>query len=172
MVLWEKDICDQCGISPGVKDNVLRDQRHEWLSDARGKRHDEHWGSVKENLKTATTRDFATHEHFDALLAGDRSLATRLFQDLCSKINKPPIPDMISVDIALLLDVTGSVTPHCEPTLSTLESSFNGSSSILVKMKAQFPDTEVKLHLGVGNEKAVNGFKIISSVEWRTNIDW
>lgn len=149
LVLWEDDLCKNFNLPPGAKDNVPFNSRYDWLCDSRAKRNEKHWEEVDDNLKIAAARDSATHEYFDALLAGSQDEATRLFQNLYATINKPPIPEKISVDVALLLDVTGSMAPYCKPTLSTIECLISGNNSILANLKTQFPDTEVKLRLGV-----------------------
>ena len=149
MVLLEDDLFNDFNLPRGEKEKVRRDARYEWLYSAREKRLDTHWAEIEESLRKAQKRNSATHELFDALLAGTAENATRLFQDLYLTINKPPIPDAMSVDMALLIDTTGSMAPYCEPTVSTIECLVHGNNSILTKLKSQFPETEIKLRLGV-----------------------
>ena len=149
LVVLEDDICKKFELSPGAKDSVPVIGRYQWLCEAREKQHGKHWQHVVQDLKVAQSRDAATHEYFDSLIAGDQATATKLFLDLYSAMNKPPIPDVISVDVALLLDATGSMAPYSKTTESTISSLMHGSDSIVGKLKSQFPDTEVKLRFGV-----------------------
>ena len=134
---------------PGSKDSVPIRERYNWLSEARKDRHKSHWQDVAESLKIAEARDAASHKYFDALLINNRIHARALFLDLYTAINKPPIPDTITVDVALLLDATGSMGPYSKPTVSTINCLMNGNNTVIDKLKLQFPDTEVKLRFGV-----------------------
>ncbi|CAB9511747.1 expressed unknown protein [Seminavis robusta] len=149
MVLLEGDLKDNFGISQGEKDSIARERRYEWLHQARTRKHGQHWKLVGENLKLATGRDQATHQYFDALLAGQRESATTLFKDLYAMIKKPPIPDEIAVDIALAVDITGSMAPYSKHTRETIEGLLAGNNSIVSKLGPSFPDTTIKVRLGI-----------------------
>ena len=149
LVLLEEDLCKKFGLAKGEQGTIPRSLRYNWLSEAREKKHGLHWKNVTEHLKVATKRDSSTHEYFDALLAGNESRATGLFRDLYLAMNKPPMPEAISVDLALLLDITGSMAPYVKPTIATIKSLVSGTDSITTKLKTQFPDTKIKLRIAV-----------------------
>lgn len=148
MILLESDLEQEFGLSKGEQDKIPRDMRYEWLDNARKVKYAQHWQAVLENLKLATKRDKATHQYFRSLLHRDQTETQTLFKDLYAMIKKPPIPEEISVDIAFLLDITGSMTPYCKHAISIIENLVTGNGSILTMLKPLLPDTTVKLRFG------------------------
>lgn len=167
MVLLESDLCKDFGVAKGEKDTIAREKRHEWLDDVRGRHHRQHWKRVEDNLRLATKRDKATHEFFDALLTANKDVATKLFKELYLLIKKPPVPEEITVDVAVLVDITGSMAPYCKHAIATIQGLLHGNDSIISKLKPVFPETKLQIRVAIlGHRDIDDGSSQFSESVW------
>ena len=80
------------------------------------------------------------------------------------------MPSTMDLDLAFVIDMTGSMAPFARATAATIKGLVEGSSSVLGKLKSLFPKMQFKLNV------AVMGFRDIDDVNdqfrettWRGN---
>ena len=112
MVLLETDLEEHFGIPLGTKDKVAKQDIYDLLCKARGLRHSQYCETVESSLIAATERDQHTHKYFDALLGGDELHAQRLLKEIYQAMKKRPLPTNMALDLAFVIDVTGSMGPY------------------------------------------------------------
>jgi hypothetical protein len=78
--------------------------------------------------------DSATHKYFDSLLACDNTQALADFQSLYQTIKKPPYPELLNLDLAFAVDVTGSMMPFTKCISTTIQALVDGQNSIVEKL--------------------------------------
>jgi hypothetical protein len=120
MVLLESDLEEHFGIPRGAKDKVAKQDIYDWLCKARDLRHSQYCQTVESSLIAATKRDQHTHKYFDALLGADKLCAQSLFKELYQSMKKRPLPTKMVLDLAFVIDVTGSMGPYANATASTI----------------------------------------------------
>ncbi|KAL7552125.1 hypothetical protein ACHAWF_015342 [Thalassiosira exigua] len=146
MILVHSDLTD-FGIQASEKDKVPRNKWYEWLCEARLKYHEEQCLLIENNLQEATEKDRMTHDYFNSLLAQQESKSMEQFKNLYELIKKPPVPSLVSIDLALVIDITGSMAPHAHNVVSTVESLLIGQNALTSKLAHNFPETEFQLQL-------------------------
>jgi Mg-chelatase subunit ChlD len=147
MVLLESDLEENFGIPVGAKDKVAKHDLYDWLCKARDLRHRQYCQNVESSLIAATERDKNTHKYFDALLGGDELRAQSLFKELYQSMKKRPLPKDMFLDLAFVIDVTGSMGPYANATAATVGGLIEGGSSIVAKLKLKFPEMDIKLRV-------------------------
>jgi len=149
MVLLESDLEEQFGLSRGEKDNIAKQNRYEWLCKARNEKRSKYCAAIETNLVNATEQDRATHKYFDALINSNRNNAHNLYKEIYLSMKKVPITSVINIDLAFVIDVTGSMGPYARAVADILKSLVDGGSSIISKVDHQFPDLKMKLRVAV-----------------------
>lgn len=148
MILLGSDLEADFGIKATEKEQLPKGQWYEWLCKIRVKHQKEQCLLIEENLKDATEKDTLTHDYFDSLLAGNKANSEEQFKNLYQLIKKPPVPSSVHIDLALVIDVTGSMAPYAQGTVSTIQSLLSGPSSLMSKLSTNFPEIEFQLRLG------------------------
>jgi len=148
MILLETDLESDFGIKAVEKEQLPKGQWYEWLCNIRVKHQKEQCILIEESLKDATEKDGLTHDYFDSLLAGNKAESKEQFKKLYQLIKKPPVPSSVHIDLALVIDVTGSMSPYAQSTVSTIENLLCGTSSLMSKLSTNFPEIEFQLRLG------------------------
>jgi Mg-chelatase subunit ChlD len=147
MVLLESDLEKHFGLCE--RDKVARRDRYDWLCSARDKYRRQYCLEIETNLTGATEKDRATHKYFDALLAADHRNAHSSFKEIYLSMKKRPMPSTMDLDLAFVIDTTGSMAPFARATAATIKGLLEGSSSIVGKLKSQFPEMQFKLNVAV-----------------------
>jgi hypothetical protein len=148
LLLLEPDIVSEFGICPGEQDNVPKRNQYEWLCNIRNKHHSRQCKIIDANLLRASEVDNATHEYFDSLLEANTNKALAKFQTLYQTIKKPPYPSVLNLDLAFVIDVTGSMMPFTKCVASTIQGLVDGQNSIVEKLKARFPEIQFAMRAG------------------------
>ncbi len=148
MILLESDLELDFGIKAVEKEKLPKGQWYEWLCNVRVKHQKEQCILMAESLKDATEKDSLTHDYFDSLLAGNEAKSNEQFKNLYQLIKKPPVPSSVHIDLALVIDVTGSMAPYAQSTVSTIENLLRGTGSLVSKLSTNFPEIEFQLRLG------------------------
>lgn len=148
MVLLESDLASDFGAVPAEKDKVPKSQWYDWLCRVRSVHHKEQCVLVEKNLEDATEKDTLTHQYFDSLLACNEAKSKEQFKDLYQLIKKPPVPSSVSIDLALVIDVTGSMAPYVQSAVSTIKSLLSGQNALISKLSHNFPEIGFHLRLG------------------------
>ena len=148
MILLESDLETDFGITIAAKDQLPKGQWYDWLCKVRAKHQKEQSILIEESLQDATEKDGLTHKYFDSLLAGNKVKSMEQFKNLYQLIKKPPVPSSVHVDLALVIDVTGSMAPYAQSTVSTIENLLRGRTSLISKLSTNFPDIEFQLRVG------------------------
>jgi uncharacterized protein YegL len=157
MVLLESDLEEHFGLRE--KDKVAKRDRYEWLCKGRDKKRRQYCCEIETDLAGATERDNVTHRYFDALLAADHLNAHSLFKEIYLSMKKRPMPSAMDLDLAFVMDMTGSMAPFARAAAATIAGLIvKDSSSIVGKLKSQFPETEFRLNV------AVMGFRDIDDM--------
>jgi uncharacterized protein YegL/GTP-binding protein EngB required for normal cell division len=147
MILLESDLSTDFGIDPGEKEKVAQKDLYDWLCEARDHHHKNHCQEIEANLAAADEKDRKTHCYFNSLLASNETEAKSLFQDIYLSMKKH-IPLQIDIDLAIVIDVTGSMIPFRDVIINTISSLLQGNGSVIAKLKLQFPETDFKLRIG------------------------
>eukprot|EP00985_Skeletonema_marinoi_P003063 scaffold1268_cov133-Skeletonema_marinoi.AAC.18 len=148
MILLESELESDFGIKAVEKEQLPKGQWYQWLCNIRVKHQREQCILIEENLKNATEIDGLTHDYFDSLLAGKKAKSKEQFKNLYQLMKKPPVPSSVHIDIALAIDVTGSMAPYAQSTVSTIENLLSGPSSLISKLTTNFPEIDFQLRLG------------------------
>jgi len=146
LILLDKDLEGDFGISCGMSDNWARKELYARLCDAREKSLEDKYASIETDLSVAEEQDKATHKYFDVLLDSNNCRAKELLKELYLNMKKTSVGEM-DLDLAFAIDVTGSMTAYGQSIASTIQTLLSGSNSILAKLEVQFPDTEFKLRV-------------------------
>ena len=149
MVLLESDLESQFGVSIGEKDKIAKQDVYDWLCRVRLVKHKKQMKLIEDSMLNATEKDAATHKYFDHLLASASSEARASFENLYHLMKKPPMPSSLILDLAIAVDVTGSMAPYSDSINSTCESLISGQSSIIEKLKTNFPDIDFKIRVAL-----------------------
>lgn len=148
MILLDSDLESDFGVSLDEKKRVPKNQWYEWLCNVRVKFHVEQCLLIEKNLEEATDRDKITHAYFDSLVACDQSKSTKQFKHLYQLIKQPPVPSSVSIDLALVIDITGSMAPYSSSVVATIKSLISGDNSLASKLFHNFQeeiDFEVRI---------------------------
>ncbi|CAJ1966717.1 unnamed protein product [Cylindrotheca closterium] len=148
LILLEHDLVETFGVTPGEQKSIAKADWYKWLCDAREKKSELNAKVVDGNLAEATKKDKNTHEYFDALLASNPSAAKSFFKQIYLAM-KRPIPSTVVLNMALAVDVTGSMHKYSRDLPSTLNKLLQGQDSITAKLRVQFPELIFKLRVGV-----------------------
>ncbi len=149
MILLDSDLEEKFDLPIGMKDRVSKNEWYSHLCSARDKTLKDRRDAIAENLISATEKDNATHLYFDALLAKNDALATKRFQEIYTSFKKGSMPSSIELDLAFVIDITGSMAPYCKAAATTIEQLLDGPGSITEKLKGKFPDIEFHLRVGM-----------------------
>jgi hypothetical protein len=148
MILLDTELESDFGVKASAREQLPKGDWYEWLCDVREKHQKEQCVLVEENLKDATEKDSLTHNYFDSLLAGNERKSKEQFKNLYELIKKPPMPSSVIIDLALAMDVTGSMAPYAQSTVATIKSLLSGSNSLTSKLSSNFPEIEFELRVG------------------------
>eukprot|EP00978_Attheya_sp_CCMP212_P009335 scaffold22059_cov52-Attheya_sp.AAC.2 len=148
MILLDSHLQYQYDLKIGWKDKVPKEDWYDCLSSAREKKHKGRCEMMEKNLVDASKKDKDTHRYFDALLANSTREASTRFKEIYTSFKKGSMPTSIDLDIAFVVDVTGSMGPYMKASVTTLSDMVCGSSAIVEKLKVNYPD--VKFHLRIG----------------------
>eukprot|EP00986_Skeletonema_menzelii_P006570 scaffold2497_cov117-Skeletonema_menzelii.AAC.5 len=148
MILLESDLESDFGVKAVEKEQLPKGQWYDWLCNVRVKHQKEQCVLIEENLKDATAQDTLTHDYFDSLLVGNRAKSEEQFKNLYQLMKKPPVPSSVHIDLALVIDVTGSMAPYAQSTVSTIQNLLSGPGSLISKLSTNFPEIEFQLRLG------------------------
>lgn len=146
MILLDSDLIE-FGLKIGDKETIPKHEWYKWLCNARKKRYATYCTEIEANLIEAKSRDTATHHYFDALLKGNHAIAQNLFKDIYLTMKKRSTPSTIDIDLCLVIDVTGSMSPYMGATRRTITSLIEGNTSIAAKLRTTFPDTNFELRV-------------------------
>ncbi len=148
MILLESELEADFGIKATDKEQLPKGQWYEWLCKIRVEHQKEQCLLIEENLKDATEKDTLTHGYFDSLLAGNKAKSEEQFKNLYQLIKKPPVPSSVHIDLALVIDVTGSMAPYAQSAVSTIQSLLRGPSSLISKLSTNFSEIDFELRIG------------------------
>jgi len=148
MILLESDLELDFGVKAVEKEQLPKGQWYDWLCDIRVEHQKEQCIVIEENLEDATEKDTLTHDYFDSLLAGKKAKSEEKFKYLYQLMKKPPVPSSVHIDLALVIDVTGSMAPYAQSTVSTIQNLLSGPGSLISKLSTNFPEIEFQLRLG------------------------
>eukprot|EP00977_Amphora_coffeiformis_P020936 scaffold8649_cov185-Amphora_coffeaeformis.AAC.7 len=145
VIMWE-DLKSRFGIRQSA-DSIPKRELYKWLDDVREKQRKKHVATVEKNLADATKADKDTHRYFDALLASRPNEASKRFLDLYKAFKKKQMPSSMDIQIAFVVDATGSMVPFSRSAAATMGSILNGPNSIAQKLCTQFPDIEFEIQI-------------------------
>ena len=146
LILLDSDLESDFGVSAEERKNVPKKQWYDWLYSVRVKHHNEQCLIVEKNLEEATERDILTHNYFDSLLAYNKTKSREEFKHLYQLIKKSPVPSSVTIDLAFVVDVTGSMAPYSQCAVSTIKSLIGGQTSLTSKLYHNF-DREIDFKL-------------------------
>ena len=169
MILLDSDLEDKFGLSRGTKEKVPKERWYQTLCSVRDESRKKRCKTIEENLADATEKDIATHKYFDALLAKDTRTASKKFKAIYSSFKKGSMPSSIELDLAFLVDVTGSMAPYARATATTANSLLVGTGSITEKLKSKFPDIEFRLRVGVLGYRDIEDSSQFTDSAWQGN---
>ena len=149
MVLLESDLKTHFGVEIGAKDTVAKKDMYEWLSSARAKKHESHCHVMDVNLQDATEKDQNTNLYFDALIQGDSRKAQDLFKELYFSMKTQALAANTDIDIAFLIDVTGSMGPYKSAIAATIHTLIDKRGAVMGRLQANYPDTEFTFRTAV-----------------------
>lgn len=149
MILLDSDLRDEFGVAEGKISSIAKHDLYQFLCQTRDELHKKHCHRVENNLSQATKTDRDTHEYFDALLARDSVNARNLFSGLYRSFKQKQMPSAMDIDLAFVVDITGSMSPFASSTADTLQCILEGRSSIAVRLKAKFPDIQFRIRAAV-----------------------
>ncbi|KAL7555469.1 hypothetical protein ACA910_006131 [Epithemia clementina (nom. ined.)] len=149
MILLEPDLEKNFGIEAGSKDSIAREDRHEWLSCARKKKHESHCHVMDANLENATEKDKKSHELLNALLKGDEQKGLDLFKELYFTVKTQSLAANTEIDLAFVIDVTGSMGPYISAIFATIKTLVDKQGAVMGRLQANYPDTEFTFHVAV-----------------------
>mmetsp|Transcript_12850 Transcript_12850/g.19234 ORF Transcript_12850/g.19234 Transcript_12850/m.19234 type:complete len:1061 (-) Transcript_12850:89-3271(-) len=148
MILLNSDLEEQFGLARDWTDDNAKKDWYNCLSDARKKRRNAVCEEIETNLAAAIEKDCNTHCYFDALLAKDKEVASDIFSEIYTSFKKGSLTS-IDLELAFIIDITGSMAPYADATVTTIEHMLSGTGSILSKLKINFPEIEFHLRVGV-----------------------
>mmetsp|Transcript_1455 Transcript_1455/g.3038 ORF Transcript_1455/g.3038 Transcript_1455/m.3038 type:complete len:1794 (-) Transcript_1455:138-5519(-) len=148
MILLESDLIKQFKLQKRLKDRISKRKLYDCLSSARNKCVEETCKYIEKDLLIATERDQDTHQYFDALLANRKEAAANNFKKIYNIFKKSSMPSSIELDLAFLIDITGSMAPYMGTVTTVINTMLSGSGSLISKLKAKFPD--IIFHLRTG----------------------
>jgi len=169
MILLDSDLEDKFGLSRGTKEKVPKKSWYQTLCSVRDEARKKRCRAIQENLADATEKDVATHKYFDALLAKDTRRASKKFKEIYSSFKKGSMPSSIELDLAFLVDVTGSMAPYARAAATTANSLLVGTGSITEKLKSKFPDIEFQLRVGVLGYRDIEDSSQFTDSAWQGN---
>lgn len=146
MIILLEDLKSRFSVHQSI-DSVPKCELYKWLDDVREKQRKKHVVAVETNLENATKTDKDTHLYFDALLAGRPNEASKRFSDLYTAFKKRQMPSSLDIQIAFVLDATGSMAPFAQTAATTMRSILTGPSSIAHKLRTQFPEIEFQIQI-------------------------
>lgn len=62
-------------------------------------------------------------------------------------MKKRPMPSSMDLDLAFVVDVTGSMAPYAPAAAATIKCIVDGENSIVAKLQSKFPDMEFKVNV-------------------------
>ena len=142
MVLLESDLCQNFRIAMGEAGRIPREYRYDWLLAVRRAKRVSHYQELESQLQDATEKDENTYKYFNALLAGDMELACSAFNEMYYRMKNAEIGTCPTIDLAFLVDVTGSMGPYAPAVASTIHTLVDQHGALMGKLKTNFPDTE------------------------------
>mmetsp|Transcript_644 Transcript_644/g.1286 ORF Transcript_644/g.1286 Transcript_644/m.1286 type:complete len:578 (-) Transcript_644:236-1969(-) len=148
MILLDSDLELDFEVSAAEKDKVPKKQWYDWLCNVRSTHHRKQCLLIEKNLEEATEKDMMTHEYFDSLLAHNEAKSKEQFRNLYQSIKKPPAPSSVCIDLALLIDATGSMAPYAQSAVSVVKSLLCGQSTLTSKLSLNFPEIDFELRIG------------------------
>lgn len=148
LILLESDLESDFGITIAEKEQLPKGKWYDWLCKVRVKHQKEQSIRTEESLQDANEKDRLTHNYFNSLLAGNKAKSIEQFKNLYQLIKKPPVPSSVHIGLALVIDVTGSMAPYVQSTVSTIENLLRGRTSLISKLSTTFPDIEFQLRVG------------------------
>ena len=148
MIFLESDLKEDFGLPPGEKEKVAKEVRYDWLGEAREWRHQQYYQQIEANLVIATEKDTKTHQFFDALLAPNERKKKESFKDIYLSMKKQTMASTLDIDLAFVVDVTGSMCPYAAAASRTITSLVQGSSSIVTKLRSKFLEIDFKIRVG------------------------
>ena len=149
LILLDSDLEDRFGLTKGMKDNIAKESWYQELCNARDKFRKNCCDAIEENLADATQKDQATHLYFDSLLVKDEETATKAFKEIYTSFKKGSMPSSIELDLAFIVDTTGSMAPYAPTVVNTVTNMLKGTDSITEKLKTKFPEIEFQLRVGI-----------------------
>ncbi|KAL7561438.1 hypothetical protein ACA910_009294 [Epithemia clementina (nom. ined.)] len=170
LILLEPDLEKNFGIKAGSKDSIAREDRYEWLSCAREKKHESYCHVMDANLENATEKDKKSRELLNVLLKGNEQKGHDLFKELYFTVKTQSLAANTEIDLAFVIDVTGSMGPYTSAIFATVKTLVDKQGAVMGRLQANYPDTEFTFHV------AVMGFRDIDDGDaqyreslWRTN---
>ncbi|KAL7561429.1 hypothetical protein ACA910_009286 [Epithemia clementina (nom. ined.)] len=149
MILLETDLETDFEIKVGEKDKIAREDRYEWLSCARKKKHESHCHVMDANLENATEKDKKSHALLNALLKGDKQKGHDLFKELYFTVKTQSLAANTEIDLAFVIDVTGSMGPYTSAIFATVKTLVDKQGAVMGRLQANYPDTEFTFHVAV-----------------------
>mmetsp|Transcript_1454 Transcript_1454/g.3035 ORF Transcript_1454/g.3035 Transcript_1454/m.3035 type:complete len:1153 (-) Transcript_1454:103-3561(-) len=146
MVLLESDLEKSFKIPCGEKDKHAKNDLYNWLCTVRKQYHDKRCQQTEKSLIKATEKDKKTHEYFDALLFKKQN-AKLLFREVYLSAKKAPIPSIMPLDLAFIIDLTGSMGPYMQAAVGLINGLVTGENSIVRKLQSQLPEISFKIRL-------------------------
>ncbi len=148
LILLDSDLETDFDIPQAFKDQTPKKDWYQELSRARDEKYSQRCAEMDSNLARATSRDRNAHDYFDALLCGNRDLASSHFKDIYYSMKNRTMPSSLKIDLGIVIDVTGSMSPYMQAATETINCLLGGSSSIINRLKVSFPEIEFILRVG------------------------
>ena len=148
IILLDSDLELDFGVSSATqRDKMPKNQWYDWLCSVRYKYQQTQCLLIEANLAEAKEKDKMTRGYFGSLVTRNESKSKDQFKKLYQSIKKPPVPSSISIDLAVVVDVTGSMAPYAMSAISTVKSLLHGNSALLSKLAGNFPEIEFQLNI-------------------------
>ena len=149
LFLLASDLEEKFSIHKEMKDTTPKREWYSELCVAREKLRREQNDGIEENLINATEMDRITHEYFDSLLSRQTKKAATKFKELYKSFKTGEMPSSLDLDIAFLVDVTGSMAPYATSLVKTVDAMLRGDNSITKKLQLKFPEITFSLRVGI-----------------------
>ncbi len=165
MILLASDLEEKFSIPKNMKDEVAKKSWYQNLCYGRNRFRDRCNAKIKENLADATEKDKASHIYFDSLISRKETEAATRFKDLYNSFKEKHMPSSMPLDIAFLVDLTGSMAPYVQSVVETTNAMLKGKNSITEKLKAKYPGIKFILRAGLmGYRDVLDDKKIVQCV--------
>jgi hypothetical protein len=122
------------------------------------------------NLEDATKKDQTTRTYFDALLAGDLQGAQNSSKEIYLSMKTAPMAAKLEIDLAFVIDVTGSMGPYARTMASTIKTLVGSQGVVMKSLAKKFAKTQFTLRVAaMGFRDVDDGAKQFEEKIWQSN---